>query len=130
MKNYKEKLAIFNSLSDLEKVMACNNEYEDKDDSIITYSKYIKDKAFIDIDNYMNLSYPYVLIVVNPKHRRKGLAHNLIKEALEYCTFHHIPKIGYIVDKENTASRNLIRSFNYNYIIDRDYYEEYCFEFN
>ena len=129
MKNYKEKLAIFNSLSDLEKVIACNNEYEDKDDSIITYSKYIKDKAFIDLDNYMNQDYPYILIIVSPKYRRKGLARELLKETLEYCALNHISKIGYIVDKENIPSRNLIRSFNYDYIIDRDYYEEYCFEF-
>ena len=129
MKNYKEKRAVFDSLSILDKIMVCTLEYEDKDDSIITYSKYIKDKAFIDLDNYMNQDYPYIFIIVNPKYRRKGLARELLKETLEYCALNHISKIGYIVDKENIPSRNLIRSFNYDYIIDRDYYEEYCFEF-
>lgn len=129
MLRYQDKLDIFNSLSKLERIMLCDNNYEDKDDSMIIYSKCIKDKGFIDINKYPEFTYSYIVITVNPKYRKIGLARHLLQTALSYCKKQKISKVNYLVDKDNTASRNLIRSFNYNYIKDRDYYEEYCFEF-
>ena len=127
MKKYKDKLEIFNSLSELERYRLCyNGIYKNEPDSIFIYSKLIKHIGFIDICKFKYYSNLMIGIAIKPEYRNKGIARHLLKSALDSFKIKN-KTISYVVDKENIASINLIESFNYNYVKDYEYDYEYIF---
>lgn len=116
MKNYEDKLDVFNSLTEKEKKWTAPNGYKNIDDDIILYS-YIeyKDKTpigFIDVYNLTgDPSIGEIVLAVNPKYRRQGIAKKLINKALKAKYPTKDIDLRYVVFRDNAKSINLINNF-------------------
>lgn len=120
MKNYKEKLEIYNSLSEQEKEWTAPNEYKNIDDEKILYSYIEYDKTipigFIDVYKLTDdPSIGDIVLAVKPKYRHKGIAKKLIKKALQ--AHYDVDEINlrYTVFSSNINSIRLINNFYYTF---------------
>lgn len=85
--NFEDVLQIWNSLSEEEKLMICNTEFDNS-----PYVKYrrvlIKDDIPVSfLELYVLPHYPnsaYIVVATNPNYRNKGYSKILVKMAEEY----------------------------------------------
>lgn len=120
MKNYKDKLSVFNSLTNEEKKWTAPNGYKNIDDNIILYS-YIEYKdntpvGFIDVYNLTgDPSIGEVVLAVNPKYRKQGIAKKLLNKALTAKYPNENTDLRYTVFNDNIKSKNLINNFYFSF---------------
>jgi RimJ/RimL family protein N-acetyltransferase len=127
MKNYKEKLKIVNALPEQERFWMVNDTLYNCPEYEVLYSKLIKNVGFCDIHYPIDCDYPLILIGIHPHFWHQKIGYNLLFDALNYAK-DNIPKVKYIVNKENKPSIYLVESFNFDYYLDLGNYYEYYFE--
>ena len=127
MKNYKEKLKIVNALPEQERFWMVNDTLYNCPEYEVLYSKLIKNVGFCDIHYPIDCDYPLILIGIHPNFWHQKIGYNLLFNALNYAK-DNIPKVKYIVNKENKPSIYLVESFNFDYYLDFGNYYEYYFE--
>lgn len=127
MKNYKEKLKIVNALPEQERFWMVNDTLYNCPEYEVLYSKLIKNVGFCDIHYPIDCDYPLILIGIHPHFWHQKIGYNLLSGALNYAK-DNIPKVKYIVNKENKPSIYLVESFNFDYYLDLGNYYEYYFE--
>lgn len=119
MKDYDDKLFVYNSLSLEEKQYLCpeGHGYRNVPDENLLFSYIQYDgKLPIGFVEVYRTSIPEegtVLIAINPAYRGKGYARKLMYKAIEAKYPKEVKTLVYLVDANNKPSINLVNGFNH-----------------
>ena len=117
MRNYREKKAIVDKLTDQERKWLCPDNggvYKDVSDFVVYYSKVFLNVGFIDVYKPPTINGDgLILIAVAPEARGERVATRLMDYAYKACKNKGLKRLVWIVDHGNEVSEKVIASYGY-----------------